>query len=53
MYFDTYPNDSTGLDRSGKSTQCARLAARLEAAGKLVKSVKFPGEYLFTWTHCF
>jgi len=31
-----------GLDRSGKSTQCARLAARLEAAGKPVKSVKFP-----------
>ncbi|KAG8694980.1 Thymidylate kinase [Ceratobasidium sp. 394] len=31
-----------GLDRSGKSTQCAQLAARVEAAGKPVKSIKFP-----------
>ncbi|KAG9124540.1 Thymidylate kinase, partial [Ceratobasidium sp. 392] len=31
-----------GLDRSGKSTQCAQLAARIEATGKPVKSLKFP-----------
>jgi thymidylate kinase len=34
----------TGLDRSGKSTQCARLVARIESAGKPVKSLKFPGK---------
>ncbi|KAL7421912.1 Thymidylate kinase [Cryptotrichosporon argae] len=31
-----------GLDRSGKSTQVARLAARLERAGQRVRVQKFP-----------
>jgi dTMP kinase len=32
-----------GLDRSGKSTQAARLLERLEAASKSVQLLKFPG----------
>lgn len=31
-----------GLDRSGKSTQCAQLTERIKSAGKPVKSIKFP-----------
>ncbi|KAG8748396.1 Thymidylate kinase [Ceratobasidium sp. 414] len=31
-----------GLDRSGKSTQCGQLMARVEATGKPVKTIKFP-----------
>ncbi|CAE6513825.1 unnamed protein product [Rhizoctonia solani] len=31
-----------GLDRSGKSTQCARMVSRIEGQGKAVKSIKFP-----------
>jgi hypothetical protein len=33
-----------GLDRSGKSTQAARLLARLEAASKPAQLIKFPGK---------
>ncbi|CAE6479592.1 unnamed protein product [Rhizoctonia solani] len=33
-----------GLDRSGKSTQCARMVSRIEGEGKPVKSIKFPGK---------
>ena len=33
-----------GLDRSGKSTQAARLLERLEAASKSVQLLKFPGK---------
>jgi len=32
-----------GLDRSGKSTQVARLVERLEQSGTKVKSCRFPG----------
>ena len=32
-----------GLDRSGKSTQVARLVSRLENEGKNVRLQKFPG----------
>ena len=32
-----------GLDRSGKSTQAARLLERLEATSKPVQLLKFPG----------
>lgn len=32
-----------GLDRSGKTTQCARLHARLLAAGVAVELLRFPG----------
>ncbi|CCO28485.1 dTMP kinase [Rhizoctonia solani AG-1 IB] len=31
-----------GLDRSGKSTQCARMVSRIEEEGKSVKAIKFP-----------
>ncbi len=31
-----------GLDQSGKQTQCERLRARLEAAGRRVEIVEFP-----------
>ncbi|CAE6449222.1 unnamed protein product [Rhizoctonia solani] len=31
-----------GLDRSGKSTQCARMVSRIEGEGKPVKAIKFP-----------
>jgi dTMP kinase len=33
-----------GLDRSGKTTQCARLLAKLEAAGIRAELIKLPGE---------
>lgn len=33
-----------GLDRSGKSTQVAALADRLQRAGFAVKTMKFPGQ---------
>lgn len=33
-----------GLDRAGKSTQCARLVNDLEKRGEKVKHVRFPGE---------
>ncbi|EUC59728.1 thymidylate kinase [Rhizoctonia solani AG-3 Rhs1AP] len=32
------------LDRSGKSTQCERMVARIEGTGKPVKAIKFPGK---------
>ena len=32
-----------GLDRSGKSTQAARLLERLGATSKLAQLLKFPG----------
>jgi dTMP kinase len=32
-----------GLDKAGKSTQCARLAANLENAGQKVCAMRFPG----------
>lgn len=32
-----------GLDRAGKSTQCERLASRLETQGHQVKRMRFPG----------
>jgi len=32
-----------GLDRSGKSTQSARLLERLQATSKSVQLLKFPG----------
>ena len=32
-----------GLDRSGKSTQAARLLERLQATSKSVQLLKFPG----------
>ena len=32
-----------GLDRAGKSTQCERLASKLEAQGRRVKRMRFPG----------
>ncbi|CAE6426193.1 unnamed protein product [Rhizoctonia solani] len=31
-----------GLDRSGKSTQCACMVSRIEREGKPVKAIKFP-----------
>ncbi|KAF8738949.1 Thymidylate kinase, partial [Rhizoctonia solani] len=31
-----------GLDRSGKSTQCAQMVSRIEGEGKPVKAIKFP-----------
>ncbi|KAF2858585.1 thymidylate kinase [Piedraia hortae CBS 480.64] len=31
-----------GLDRSGKSTQCSRVAARIRSAGQEVKIISFP-----------
>jgi hypothetical protein len=37
-----------GLDRSGKTTQSARLVARLEEAGHNVNLIKFPGQSLVT-----
>jgi dTMP kinase len=33
-----------GLDRSGKTTQCARLLTRLEREGVRAEMIKFPGE---------
>ena len=33
-----------GLDRAGKSTQCARLSQALQAQGHSVKSIRFPGK---------
>lgn len=35
-----------GLDRSGKTTQCNRLLARLEATGIRAELIKFPGACL-------
>jgi dTMP kinase len=32
-----------GLDRAGKSTQCARLVSNLEHQGHKVKHMRFPG----------
>ena len=32
-----------GLDRAGKSTQCERLASKLEGQGRRVKRMRFPG----------
>lgn len=32
-----------GLDRSGKSTQCRKLAETLKKKGLKVKELKFPG----------
>lgn len=34
-----------GLDRAGKSTQCARLCANLEKDGLAVKYMRFPSKY--------
>ncbi|KAI4126346.1 MAG: hypothetical protein LQ347_005013, partial [Umbilicaria vellea] len=31
-----------GLDRAGKTTQCVRLASKLEAQGRRVKRMRFP-----------
>lgn len=33
-----------GLDRAGKSTQCARLIQALQDGGQEVKGIRFPGE---------
>jgi dTMP kinase len=33
-----------GLDRAGKSTQCAMLAQALQEAGRSVRLMRFPGE---------
>lgn len=37
-----------GLDRSGKSTQVARLVEKLEQNGKRAHLQKFPGELVVT-----
>ena len=34
-----------GLDRAGKSTQCAMLAQALQEAGRSVRLMRFPGEF--------
>lgn len=34
-----------GLDRAGKTTQVQLLAAALEAQGKRVRRLRFPGNY--------
>jgi len=36
-----------GLDRSGKSSQCKRLAERLQSEGHRVRQMRFPGKL---WT---
>lgn len=36
-----------GLDRSGKTTQVKLLQERLVEAGKEVRSMRFPGEFVF------
>lgn len=33
-----------GLDRSGKSTQCAKLVENLVARGVRTKGIRFPGK---------
>ena len=33
-----------GLDRAGKSTQCINLVRNIEARGRKVRYMKFPGE---------
>lgn len=35
-----------GLDRAGKSTQCAKLVENLRAQGRNVKALRFPGRSL-------
>ena len=35
-----------GLDRSGKTTQTAKLVQRIQSLGKECKLIKFPGESL-------
>lgn len=44
-----------GLDRAGKSSQCTRLAERLQKDGHKVQHMRFPGQYhgdltLSTWS---
>jgi thymidylate kinase len=40
-----------GLDRSGKSTQCQKLLDTLQAQGREVRYVKFPGRPEAFHTH--
>jgi len=35
-----------GLDRAGKTTQCTRLIATLEAQGRKVMAIRFPSTSL-------
>lgn len=35
-----------GLDRAGKTTQCAKLVESLRAQGRNVKALRFPGIHL-------
>jgi ATPase subunit of ABC transporter with duplicated ATPase domains len=41
-----------GLDRAGKSTQCAMLAQALQEAGHSVRLMRFPGEYVSILKEC-
>jgi dTMP kinase len=41
-----------GLDRAGKSTQCAMLAQALQEAGHSVRLMRFPGEYFLILREC-
>ena len=38
-----------GLDRSGKTTQTAKLVEKIERLGKPCKLVKFPGTLFLEW----
>lgn len=37
-----------GLDRAGKSTQCATLLQRLKGEGHRAKYIRFPGTFLLS-----
>lgn len=37
-----------GLDRAGKSSQCAALAERLRAQGRRVRVLRFPGMFFLS-----
>jgi dTMP kinase len=38
-----------GLDRSGKTTQTAKLVEKIEKLGKPCKLIKFPGTFFTVW----
>jgi Thymidylate kinase len=40
-----------GLDRAGKSSQCVRLAERLQKENHKVRHMRFPGEYQVLYLH--
>ena len=39
-----------GLDRSGKTTQTAKLVDKIEKLGRPCKLIKFPGTLFSEWT---